>query len=565
MAFTELLRDLRQFDRPYPRNHTTFEAHGKAILDTFLRNTGYGAGVVYLKHPEDSSLRLAAKTISLTAPNAIACSLPAELLDAALHRETFGECELFRVIDPPPATILPLRHARDWIGVVVLGGRSAEKSNGEDLDLLTAASYILSAQLASQRMATEVREGDFQLKYRLWELESLYDIGLSIASTLDLDRLADEILIRTLALLNARRAALFLRRKDRYVLHRALGEVQLEQMDPHLDESLATVVEQDQAVIVPTLANRVFPGCESFVAIPIRSNDLTIGVLAAADRELRSGGVGPFEPGDVRLLSQFATQVGIALENSRLHREALEKQAMERELELAATIQRDILPRSIPTPEGFELAALARPARQVGGDYHTFLAREGRLSVCVADVSGKSIPAALLVSAFHAALQLLFDEERDLGDIATELNRHIHRWSSENKFITLVLATIDRSTRTVQYVNAGHNPVFAVTPDSIDELTSHGLPIGMMSKTRYETHTYQLKPSAVLAMYSDGLNEAENIAGDEFGTDRLRDVLQKCAGESCPAIRDGVAREIDEFVGEAPQKDDQTLVLVRVS
>lgn len=562
MSLSDLLRDFRLFDRPLPRTDSGFLSHGQAILDTFLKHTDYEFGAVYLRHPLDQSLRLAAKSESLQAPGSIECSLPAELLDEAIHADLFSASELARIIEPPPATIVPLRHARDWVGVVTLGGRPG-KVEGSKLELLTAASYVLSAQLASQRLATEVREGDFQLKYRLWELESLYDIGLSVASTLDLDRLAEEILLRTLALLNARRAALFLRRNDRFVLHRSLGEARPEFLEQELDPQLSAAMEQGRTIQFHQDANCVFPGCQSFIAIPIRNNERTIGVLAAADRELRSGGIGSFEEGDIRLLSQFATQVAIALENARLHREALEKQAMERELEVAATIQRDILPRSVPIVEGFDLSALSRPARQLGGDYHAFIAREGGLSVCVADVSGKSVPAAILVSAFHAALQLLFDEDRDLGSIATEINRHIHRWSSENKFITLVLATIDRAAGSVRYVNAGHNPMFIVTPQGTEMLSSHGLPVGIMSHSRYEVQTHPIPPGAMLAIYTDGITEAENGAGEEFGADRLQQVLQAHSALSCDGTRDAVTRAVDQFVGETAQKDDQTMVLVR--
>jgi sigma-B regulation protein RsbU (phosphoserine phosphatase) len=193
--------------------------------------------------------------------------------------------------------------------------------------------------------------------------------------------------------------------------------------------------------------------------VPIKgSNDAIIGVLAAADRETREGGIGAFEANELRLLSLFGNQVAIALENARLHRDALEKQAMERDLELAATIQRDILPKAIPQIDGIEIAALSRPARQVGGDYHAFFVRDGVITALVADVAGKSMPAALLVSALHAVLQLLFAEGRELGEIATELNRHIHNWSAENKFITMIMVSIDREHETIQYVNAGHNP-----------------------------------------------------------------------------------------------------------
>jgi sigma-B regulation protein RsbU (phosphoserine phosphatase) len=270
-----------------------------------------------------------------------------------------------------------------------------------------------------------------------------------------------------------------------------------------------------------------------------------------------------FEENELRLLALFANQVAIALENARLHRDALEKQAMERELELAATIQRDILPKAIPQVEGIEIAALSRPARQVGGDYHAFFMRDGVLSALVADVAGKSMPAALLVSALHAVFQLLFAEGRELGEIATELNRHIHNWSAENKFVTLIMVSIDQENETLQYVNAGHNPGYLIANGRIDLIKSHGLPIGILSGTRYMTQTRPFPAGSCAVLYSDGITEAEDVAGEEFGDDRLQALLQEHIDCSASMIRDQIASAVDAFVDEAPQKDDETIVIVK--
>ncbi|HKR65905.1 MAG TPA: PP2C family protein-serine/threonine phosphatase, partial [Thermoanaerobaculia bacterium] len=300
------------------------------------------------------------------------------------------------------------------------------------------------------------------------------------------------------------------------------------------------------------------------VAVPIKgSNDAIIGVLAAADRETREGGVGVFEENELRLLALFANQVAIALENARLHRDALEKQAMERELELAATIQRDILPKAIPQVDGIEIAALSKPARQVGGDYHAFFLRDGVLSALVADVAGKSMPAALLVSALHAVFQLLFAEGRELGEIATELNRHIHNWSAENKFVTLVMVSIDQENETLQYVNAGHNPAYLISNGKIDQIKSHGLPVGILPGTRYMTQTRPFPAGACAVLYSDGITEAEDAAGEEFENARLEALLEAHIDCSAATIRNQIAAAVEAFVDEAPQKDDETIVIVR--
>lgn len=236
---------------------------------------------------------------------------------------------------------------------------------------------------------------------------------------------------------------------------------------------------------------------------------------------------------------------------------------MERDLELAATIQRDILPKSLPQVEGIEIAALSRPARQVGGDYHAFFNRDGVITALVADVAGKSMPAALLVSALHAVVQLLFAEGREIGEIATELNRHIHRWSAENKFITMIMVSIDREHETISYVNAGHNPGYLIANGSIDTIKSHGLPIGILPNSRYLAQTRPFPAGSCAVLYSDGITEAEDIDGNEFENERLEALLEEHIGCSASLIRDQIADAVDAFVDEAPQKDDETIVIVR--
>ena len=482
-TFADFINELQQIER------ASLPADASKILDAFTRHTPFAAGALYLRD-RGQLMRLAAKTQQLVAP---------EILDAKSKSDP--------PVEPRPSVVLPLRSARDEIGILALSGRASD----EEVALVRVAAEFVSTIMTNHRLLQETREGDFQLKYRLWELESLYDIGLSIASTLNIDELADEILFRMISLTNARRAALFLREGDNFVLFRSFGDVR----DEYLDRQLADkVVAEGVPLTLEDDVDCVFPGCQAFVAVPIKGNNSIIGVLAAADRETREGAVGAFEANELRLLSLFATQAAVALENARLHKEALEKQRIERELELAATIQRDILPKSIPQSEEIDIATLSRPARQVGGDYHAFVERDGVLSMLVADVSGKSMPAALLVSALHAAVQLLFAEGRELGDIATELNKHIHRWSAENKFVTMIMISIDRDNDMLEFVNAGHNPCYVISNGRIDQLKSHGLPIGIMGQTRYMTQKRPFPAGSTVVLYSDGITEAENIGGD---------------------------------------------------
>jgi len=527
--FSDFFRDLEQLERTAART--------EAVLEVFARHTPFPRGALYLRD-RDARLRLAAKSRQFIAPEILDDEPPAELIAS------------------PDRVIVPLRSGRDPVGVLALAAAGVYEE--QDLDLLRAGAVFLSTVIANQRLTQEAREGDFQLKYRLWELETLYDIGLSIAGTLNIEELADEILFRMISLINARRAALFLREGGRFKVYRSFGDVRSDFLD---DELTTQLLEAGRPISFEAGADCIFPACTTFVAVPIRGDNEVIGVLAAADRETRDGGIGVFDENELRLLSLFANQVAIALENARLHRDALEKQAMERELELAATIQRDILPKSVPSLEEMEIAALARPARQVGGDYHAFFERENGATLLVADVSGKSMPAALLVSALHAAVQLLVGEGRPLGEVATELNRHIHSWSAENKFITLIMAAIDREAETLEYVNAGHNPGYLLNDGRVDTLKSHGLPIGMLAQSKYMTQIRPFPSGSTVVLYSDGITEAENEAGEEFGNERLEPLLD---GRASPAeLRDRIGAAVDAFTGSAPQKDDQTLVIAR--
>jgi sigma-B regulation protein RsbU (phosphoserine phosphatase) len=553
-TFTHLIADLQRIEqRSASRGERVFSSHGAAILQAFLRHAGFEAGAIFLREPGDSALRLSAHR---------ECVAPEMLAHAGFSDDVVRvTSDLSAGFDPHPELMLPLRSSRDSIGVIALARPTIPSAISEDaVDMLRAAAAFASSIMNNHRLVHEMREGDFQLKYRLWELESLYDIGLSIASTLNIDDLAEEILTRMISLTNARRAALFLREGTRFALYRSFGDVSGAILDEQLAQQL---MQEGKPLTFEENQDCVFPDCASFVALPIEGSSGVIGVLAAADRETREGGIGAFEANDLRLLSLFASQAAIALENARLHRAALEKQAMERELELAATIQRDILPKTIPVIEGLDLATFANPARQVGGDYHAFFPREDELALVIADVSGKSIPAALLVSALHAALQLLFAERHDLGEIATELNRHIHNWSAENKFITMILASIDSRTETVRYVNAGHNPGYLIHDGQLEMIKSHGLPIGIMGQTRYTTHARPFTPGSSIVLYTDGITEAENVEGEEFENDRLEVALRATLTATSAEIRDRIAADVQAFVGEAAQKDDQTMVVIR--
>ncbi len=427
---------------------------------------------------------------------------------------------------------------------------------------LGALLLALAAATREMTLTERLKQRDFEAKTQGVQLEALYDVGLAIAGTLDFERLCEEVLMRAVSLLDARRGALYLRRGARMQLDRAFGgaaEAWLDPQEAEVQGLLAGVGRPNCCAL---------PGAQHLLGVPIASDGVAKGLLVVGDKESRRG-VGPFPESDRRTLELLANQAAIALENAELHRQALEKERLEREIELASEIQRQILPKGLPSVEGWELVGWNRPARHVGGDYYDLFRLEDdgrRLAVVVGDVSGKGVPAALLVSTLHSALHLLVERMSVCSDLLARLNRHILESSAPNKFITLFLGELDSTSGEMVYLNAGHNPGLLVRAGgAVEQLGPGGLPLGLLPSASFRAERLRLAPGDLICLYSDGITEATSPGDEEFGVDRLASLLG--AGRRGPL--DELVREIDrattEFAAGSAQGDDQTLLLARRS
>jgi sigma-B regulation protein RsbU (phosphoserine phosphatase) len=460
---------------------------------------------------------------------------------------------------PEDACFVPLTVGDETMALAVMENGPSDPSGFASI-VAHAASI-----LAWVRSAEKVRQTDFELKYRVWELESLYDVGLSIAGTLDLDSLADDILLKSISLLNARSGTLIVwepGHEEEHVLQKHFGS-------PLITPEKAFLLPAE--VLVANLPEeRLEPfaqaPAEKLLSVPIESDNQLIGVLVVADKENRQGGVDDFGETDARTLSLFGNQAAIALENARLHRQAVEKERMEREIELAAAIQRAILPEYLPPVSGLELAGGNKPTRQVGGDYYdVFFLPDGRSAFCVADVSGKGVPAALLVSTLHACLHLLLEApEISLTSIIARINQHLIQFSSTRKFVTVVIGLFDPVTRTLRYVSAGHNPGILLSGGKFTLLPATGVPIGMLPNVIHEESVLELSTGDLLVLYSDGITEALTATDEEFGMDRLMSVISTGAVLPAMELTRRIFDEVSEFTRGVAQYDDQTVLTARV-
>ena len=243
--------------------------------------------------------------------------------------------------------------------------------------------------------------------------------------------------------------------------------------------------------------------------------------------------------------------------------------SMQRDIEIAREIQRWLVPRVPPDVAGVDMAFATRPAKTVAGDYYDAFRRavDGPLLIAVADVAGKSVPAAMLMATFQASLRALAGARGTLSDLVVGLNRQAcSNNMNGRRFTTAFLAELDPITGTLNYLCAGHNPPMLRHQDgTIERLKSESIPLGIELNEKYETGRTVLGVGDILVIYTDGVTEARDEDGKEFGEDRLLALVSQTSEERAALTLAAIMRKLDEFVGGAPQHDDITCFVVRRS
>ncbi len=300
------------------------------------------------------------------------------------------------------------------------------------------------------------------------------------------------------------------------------------------------------------------------ILLPIVTKGDLLGILSLGPRL----GDLPYDREDRALLNAVGWQMAYAVENARLVRRMVDEARLRREIELAGDVQRRLFPERPPETRRLELAGLCHPAQGIGGDYYDFLATgDGRVGIAVADVAGKGISAALLMSIVQASLRSQYGGV-PLPELVASMNRLLYRSTARNAFASFFVAQFDELSGRLAYVNAGHNPPLLVRPNgaaaSVRLLQTGGLVIGALADVAYEVEAVELRPGDLIVAYTDGVTEAFDPEEQEFGEDRLQEVVLAAAHLPVGVVADRIVEAVRMFVREAPQHDDITLVVARV-
>lgn len=407
-----------------------------------------------------------------------------------------------------------------------------------------------------------------ETKFRL-----LLEISEKISGTLDLDTLLNHLLDAARSVLRHDAAGI-------YVLKRDGGQHHIEEMvtrgyeDPDAAHGLLLkfgegivgyVIKTGSSVIVPDVRKDpryvlARPKTRSEIAAPITLNERVIGAF-----NLESDEVGAFTEDDLEVLQFFANAAAISIEKAVLHEELVEKKRIEGQLEVARQVQASLLPDKPPAVGGYDIAAINLPTYEVGGDYYDFIEfPDDQLGVAMADVSGKGVPASLIMATFRAALRTQVRNDFSLAHIMRAVHFLLWESTSDSQFVTAVYGVLDPHTGRFTYTNSGHNPPILMKRDgTYQELTTGGPALGVLENAEYDEGIVMLAPGDTLVLFTDGVIEATNTNLVEFGTKRLVQTLRASQTQSARKIIRAVMDATRAFSGTDSYTDDFTISVIK--
>jgi phosphoserine phosphatase RsbU/P len=396
-------------------------------------------------------------------------------------------------------------------------------------------------------------------------IQALINAGQAFAEARSIDELFPLVLDLAIQAVNAQRGVLLFLEGDTLVpkAHKGDGfRISTTVRDKVLNERSSILVRDAQL-------DDAFKGRMSIVeqkvhtmmAVPLQTKDRIIGLVYLDSPFI----LREFTKDDLNLLTIMANQAAFRIVSALLSEAEEAEKLIRRDLSQAADIQNKMLPDRAPDIVGADLAGYNAACRTVGGDYYDFFPYpDGRVGLALGDVSGKGMPASLMMMGLQARVQVLAEEPDDLGAFMIRLNKATCVKCPSNRFITFFFSVLDASTGELRFANAGHNPPIIVRASGEVKMLEGGGPVlGILSIAPYQEMAERLEPGDILAIYSDGVTEATNLAYEEFDDARFIEVLRKHRDRPAVEIVDAVTKALAEFAGTAPQADDITLVVAK--
>lgn len=447
------------------------------------------------------------------------------------------------------------------IGFVCLGEKlNSREYTEDDKEFLRTILNIAATAIQNSIVVQELKKVNRELDSRIQRLNSLFELskefGLfsesSKVSRLLVYSLMGQFLVSKYAILNFEGSAIQVL-ESKFPIDELLNNLR-----KYDYQKIDSPLERDKIEkYYPSLSEI---GIDLIVPMQIQGKVKGLIILGKRVNNLE------YSDYDVEFIYSVGSLAIISLENRRLFKEALEKQKLEEELEFARDIQQNLLPSQIPPTNNFDIAAINLPSKQVGGDYFDIIkVDEGKYIIAIADVSGKGIPASLLMANMQAFLQVISKQNIDIATATALINDLITQNTSDGRFITFFWGLLDDNEKKLTYVNAGHNPPILVRQNKIIRLSEGGIILGVMKTIMpYNSNSIDLESGDKIILFTDGVSEAMNPYSEEFSENRLEQIAINTSSLSAAETMNNIRKEIEEFVQGAPQSDDLTMLIISV-
>lgn len=421
-------------------------------------------------------------------------------------------------------------------------------------------------------ITNQLREENESLKHAVDELSILNELATAIGGIYNSETVIRKIISRSLRAVDAEQGVVTIVDEEPNQPMKTLVRAMVSSSDHeqfHFNQALLgwMILNKKPLIVNDPARDERLRGAHldesvySVLCVPMLIRSKLKGVLSVYNKK---GGKG-FTEDDQRLLAIIAAQSAQVVENARLYEEERSLLEIQQELRIASQIQSDLLPRESPKLCGYEVAGATFPAREIGGDYFDFIPLDDdKIAVCLGDVSGKGLTAALLMSNLQASLRSQTYLTNSVKECISRVNRHLYQSTSPEKFATLFYGILDTKNHTLTYCNAGHEPPILIgRSGEVLRLREGGTVVGIMDGFTFKETITELWPGDILVAFSDGVTEAMNHDREQFGEKSLTDLLKENVGNSAEAVVQEIVKAVRTHAGEAPQYDDITALVVR--
>ena len=448
------------------------------------------------------------------------------------------------------------------LGYFILGKKiNKQEYTSEDKLFISTILKIGSTTIRNAQSFNKLSNLNKELDSKINQLNSIFDLGKEFSSILEIERVSKLLVYSVSAqMLISKYAIIIFQNESTEILE---SKYEIKQLNTILEKKGITEITEPIEVDKSSDFCKACYDIGIALVVPMMIKKERKGLLLLGPRITKQD----YSKSDIEYISSIVSFAIISIENSRLFKETIEKQKMEKDLELARSIQQNLLPSKLPKSKDYQIAAVNETAKLVGGDYYDFVKLdENKLLIAIADVSGKGIQASLLMANLQAFLKSIYKQNYKLEEASNFLNDLVSENTTNGSFITFFWGVLNLDTHEFTYVNMGHNPPLLIRDSSITKLKKGGMILGVIKTLiPYDYETVKLRPNDTLVLFTDGVTEAMNYEKEEYSDERLEKLCMNISNYNADLILDTILKDVYSHTDGAEQSDDITGLVLKIN